>query len=163
MQSGAPLSISLENNALFNLQTKTLLGTHLDYKFSDNFNVGATVMNLTERPLTQKVNMGDEPISNTIWGLNTNYRTESRLLTKLIDKLPLIETKETSSISFDAEFAHLIPGQAKIIGEGGVAYIDDFEGTETTIELKTIQSWFLSSTPRRFPNSGALNDLQLWL
>ena len=78
-----PLSVSLENNALFNLQTKTLLGTHLDYKFSDNFNVGGTVMNLTERPLTQKVNMGDEPISNTIWGLNTSYRTDSRLLTKL--------------------------------------------------------------------------------
>jgi cell surface protein SprA len=160
LQSGAPLSISLENNALFNMQTKTLLGTHFDYKFSDNFNVGATIMNLTERPLTQKVNMGDEPISNTIWGLNTNYRTDSRLITKLIDKLPLIETKETSSISFDAEFAHLIPGQAKIIGEGGVAYIDDFEGTETTIELKTPQSWFLSSTPRSFANSGLLNDLR---
>jgi cell surface protein SprA len=160
IQSGSPLSVSLENNALFNLQTKTLLGTHLEYKFSDNFNVGATLMKLTERPLTQKVNMGDEPISNTIWGLNTNYRTESRLLTKLIDKLPLIETKETSSISFDAEFAQLIPGQAKIIGKGGIAYIDDFEGTETTIELKTMQSWFLSSTPRKFPFSGALNDLR---
>jgi cell surface protein SprA len=160
LQSGSPLSVSLENNALFNLQTKTLIGTHIDYKFSDNFNVGATLMNLTERPLTQKVSMGDEPISNTIWGLNTNYRTESRLLTKLIDKLPLIETKETSSIALDAEFAHLIPGQAKIIGEGGVAYIDDFEGTETSIELKTMQSWFLSSTPRRFPYSGALNDLR---
>ncbi len=158
--SGAPISVSLENNALFNLQTKTLLGTHLDYKFSDNFNIGGTVMNLTERPLTQKVNMGDEPISNTIMGLNTSYRTDSRLLTKWIDKLPLIETKETSSISVDAEFAQLFPGQAKIIGEGGVAYIDDFEGTETTVELKTPQSWYLSSTPRRFPYSGSLNDLR---
>jgi cell surface protein SprA len=160
IESGAPISVSLENNALFNLQTKTLMGTHLDYKFSDNFNLGATVMNLTERPLTQKVNIGDEPISNTIWGLNTSYRTESRLLTKIVDKLPLIETKETSSIAVDAEFAQLIPGQAKIIGEGGVAYIDDFEGTETTVELKTMQSWFLSSTPRRFPYSGSLNDLR---
>lgn len=160
IQSGSPLSVSLENNALFNMQTKTLLGTHMDYRFSDNFNVGATVMNLTERPLTQKVNMGDEPISNTIWGLNTNYRTESRLLTKMIDKLPLIETKEISTISLDAEFAHLVPGQAKIIGEGGVAYIDDFEGTETTVELKTVQSWTLASAPRKFPNSGTLNDLR---
>ncbi len=94
IESGAPLSVSLENNALFNLQTKTLIGTHLDYKFSDNFNVGGTIMHLTERPLTQKVNVGDEPISNTIWGLNTSYRTDSRMLTKWIDKLPLIETKE---------------------------------------------------------------------
>jgi cell surface protein SprA len=159
IESGAPLSVSLENNALFNLQTKSLIGTHMDYKFSDNFNVGGTVMHLTERPLTQKVNVGDEPISNTIWGLNTSYRTDSRMLTKWIDKLPLIETKENSSVSVDAEFAQMIPGQAKIIGEGGVAYIDDFEGTETTVELKTVQSWFLSSTPRKFRNSGLLNNL----
>ncbi|NJK84941.1 MAG: cell surface protein SprA [Bacteroidales bacterium] len=98
LESGTPLRISLENNALFNLQTKTLVGTHLDYRFSENFNVGATIMKLTERPLTQKVNIGDEPISNTIWGLNTSYRTESNFLTSLIDKLPLIETKEVSTI-----------------------------------------------------------------
>ena len=160
IESNTPLHVSLENNALFNLQTKTLLGTHLDYRFSDNFTIGGTIMNLTERPLTQKVNMGDEPISNTIWGLNANYRTESRLLTTLVDKLPLIETKEVSSLSLDAEFAHLIPGQAKVTGKGGVAYVDDFEGTETTIELKNYTAWYLASTPRRMPESNLLNDLR---
>ncbi len=158
LESGTPLKISLENNALFNLQTKTLVGTHLDYKISDNFNIGGTLLNLTERPLTQKVNMGDEPISNTIWGLNTSYRTESLFLTNLIDKLPLIETKEVSSISIDAEFAHLIPGQAKAIGKGGVAYIDDFEGTETTIEMKSMPSWVLASTPNEFNEGKLIND-----
>jgi cell surface protein SprA len=158
IESGTPLQISLENNALFNLQTKTLLGTHLDYKFSDNFTVGGTVMHLTERPLTQKVNMGDEPISNTIWGLNANYTTNSRLLTILVDKLPFIETKELSSVALNAEFAHLIPGQAHVTG--GEAYVDDFEGTETTIELKNYTSWFLASTPRRIPGSTLLNNLE---
>lgn len=128
LESGTPLKISLESNSLFNLQTKTLLGTHLDYRFSENFNIGATLMRLTERPLTEKVNMGDEPISNTMWGVNTSYRTESQLLTTIIDALPLLETKETSSIAFDAEFAHLIPGQSKAIDKDGIAYIDDFEG-----------------------------------
>ncbi|MBP1668180.1 MAG: cell surface protein SprA [Bacteroidetes bacterium] len=158
IESGTPIQISLENNALFNLQTKTLMGTHLDYKFSDNFTLGGTLMHLTERPLTQKVNMGDEPISNTIWGLNANYRTDSRLLTTLVDKLPFIETKEISSVALDAEFAHLIPGQANVIG--GEAYVDDFEGTETTIELKSYPAWFLASTPRRIPGSTLLNDLE---
>lgn len=161
LESGTPLRISLENNAMFNLQTKTLVGTHLDYKISENFNIGGTIMNLTERPLTSKVNIGDEPISNTIWGLNTSYRTESNFLTSLIDKLPLIETKEVSSISFDAEFAHLIPGTARAVGAGGVAYIDDFEGTETSIELKNREAWVLASTPRSgiFPESSLINDL----
>ncbi len=161
LESGTPLRISLENNALFNLQTKTLMGTHLDYRVSDNFIIGGTLLNLTERPLTQKVNMGDEPISNTIWGLNTSYRTQSHLLTSLIDKLPLLETKEVSSISLDAEFAHLIPGQAKAIGKGGVAYIDDFEGTETSIEMKTMPSWVLASTPREF-REGQLIDARAY-
>ncbi len=163
LESGTPLRVSLESNSLFNLQTKTLVGTHLDYKISDNFNIGGTFLNLTERPLTQKVNMGEEPISNTIWGVNTNYRTETQLLTSLIDKLPLIETKEVSNIVLDAEFAHLIPGQAKAIGKGGIAYIDDFEGTETTIEMKSLPSWILSSAPKGqsiFPEANLSNDLQ---
>lgn len=152
LESGTPIRISLESNSLFNFQTKTLLGTHLDYRFSENFNVGGTLMRLTERPLTEKVNMGDEPISNTIWGLNTSYRTESQFLTNLVDKLPLIETKEPSSIAIDAEFAHLIPGQSKKISKEGVAYIDDFEAAKTEIEIKSFSSWFLASPPKGQPN-----------
>ena len=113
LESGTPIKISLENNSLFNIQTKTLVGSHFDYKVSDDFNVGATILNLTERPLTQKVNIGDEPISNTIWGLNTSYRTESRLLTRLVDALPLIETKEPSEVTFVGEFADLVPGHSR--------------------------------------------------
>jgi cell surface protein SprA len=55
---------------MFSIQSKTLMGSHFEYRFSNDFNLGGTIMNLTERPLTEKVNMGEEPISNTIWGLN---------------------------------------------------------------------------------------------
>lgn len=147
LESGTPLQISLESNALYSIQTKTLLGTHLNYQFSENFNIGGTIMNLTERPLTQKVAIGEEPISNTIWGLNTSYQTESQFITSLVDKIPLIETKEKSSILFDAEFAQLIPGHSSAIEEEGNAYIDDFEGSETSMDLKSSFSWILASTP----------------
>jgi cell surface protein SprA len=150
LESGTPIRISLETNQLFDFQTKTLLGTHLDYKFSENFNVGATIMHLKEIPLTKKVNMGDEPISNTIWGLNTAYRTQSQILTTIIDKLPFLETKQPSSISFEGEFAQLIPGQVKDIN--GVAYIDDFEAAQTKIEMKSPFNWYLSSAPRKNPD-----------
>ena len=147
LESGTPLKISLESNSLFSIQTKTLVGTHLEYKISDNFNLGGTVMNLTERPLTQKVNIGDEPISNTIWGLNGSYRTESQWLTNMIDKLPLLETKEPSSITMIGEFAQLVPGHSKAIEKKGNAYIDDFEGSETSIDMKSFSAWSLASTP----------------
>ncbi len=163
LESGTPLQISLESNALYSIQTKTLLGTHLNYQVSDNFNIGATVMNLTERPLTQKVSIGDEPISNTIWGLNTSYRTESQFITSMVDKLPFLETKETSSIMLDAEFAQLIPGHSSVIEDEGNAYIDDFEGSETSLDMKNFSAWVLASTPQNqdinFPEASATNNL----
>ena len=164
MESGTPIRIALESNSLFNFQTKTMVGSHFDYRVSDNFNLGATVLNLTERPLTQKVNFGDEPISNTMLGFNGSYRSESQFLTTMVDKIPLIETKEKSSITVEGEFAELIPGSSRAIGKGGVSYIDDFEGSETSIEMKTFHNWVLASNPQGqstlFPEGDLHNDLQ---
>ncbi len=165
LNSGTPISISLENNSLFNIQTKTLMGTHVDYMASKDLVLGATIMNLTERPLTQKVNYGNEPISNTIWGLNGSYKTESMLITKLVDKLPFIDTKAPSPITVEGEFADLIPGHQRAIGkgEGGAAYIDDFEGSSSGIDMKNRGSWFLASTPQHqsdiFPEGDLTNSL----
>ena len=99
IESQTPIQVSLESNQFFGFQTKTLVGTHLDYRFSDNFNIGGTILHLNERPYTQKVNFGEEPISNTIWGLNTSYKTQSQLLTKLIDKIPLPQYKHPFNLS----------------------------------------------------------------
>ncbi len=99
IESGQKVTATYESNSLFSIQQKTLGGVHLDYVVSDDLAFGATVLNLSERPLTQKVNMGDEPINNTIWGFNGNYRRESRLLTKLVDYIPFINTKEVSTVS----------------------------------------------------------------
>ncbi len=162
IESQTPIQVSLESNQFFGFQTKTLLGTHLDYRFSDNFNIGGTILHLTERPYTQKVNFGDEPISNTIWGLNTSYKTESQLLTKIIDKLPLLETKAPSTISFFGEFAHLIPGHSRAISQAGNSYIDDFEASEIPLDLKSFNAWSMASIPQGqdnlFPEARFNND-----
>jgi cell surface protein SprA len=149
--SGQPIKISLESNALFNIQTKSLIGSRFEYAFSKNFNLGGTVMNMTERPLTQKVNIGDEPVSNTILGFDGNYKSESRFLTKMIDKLPFISTKEVSSITASGEVAYLIPGHSSAIGNSGTSYIDDFEGSKTPIDMKSPNAWYLASTPQKQP------------
>jgi cell surface protein SprA len=163
LSSGTAIKISLESNSLYSFQTKTFIGTHLDYKFSNNFNLGATILNLTERPLTEKVNIGDEPISNTIWGLNGSYSTSSQFLTTMVDKLPFLETKEPSSFTVNGEFAQLIPGHSKALGKTGTAYIDDFEGSETSIDLKSFSSWSLASTPQDvslFPEASYTDNLK---
>jgi cell surface protein SprA len=165
LNSGTPIRISLESASLFNIQTKTLMGTHINHRISDNFNVGATIMRLSERPLTQKVNYGDEPIANTIWGLNTTYSTESLLMTKVLDKLPFYSSNAASRLTFIGEFAHLIPGHSRRIGSAGTAYIDDFEGSKSSIDLKNVQTWFIASTPQHqftpgmFPEGAPGTDL----
>lgn len=152
LNSGTPINISLESNSMFNIQTKTLMGLRVDYMINKNFNVGATVLNLTEKPLTQKVNYGDEPISNTIWGLDGAYSTDARWLTKMVDLIPLIQTKTPSNITINGEFAHLIPGHSRAIGPTGTTYIDDFESSKSTIDLRNIGNWFLASTPQGQPD-----------
>jgi cell surface protein SprA len=163
LNSGTPINISLESNNMFDIQTKTLLGAHVDYMVNKKFNLGATVLNLSEKPLTQKVNFGDEPISNTIWGINGDYQTDSRLLTKIIDWLPFLETKAQSNVTIAGEFAHLIPGHSKAIGNTGTSYIDDFEGSKSSIDLRTVQNWFIASTPQHqmdlFPETAPSSGL----
>jgi len=149
LNSGTPVNISLENNAQFNVQTQRLMGAHVDYAANKDLSIGATILNMRERPLTQKTNFGDDPISNTIWGMDLSYQTESRWLTKMIDKLPFISTKAPSKITFNGEFAQFIPGHPKSIGASGTSYIDDFEGSQSTIDLKSavISNWYMASTP----------------
>jgi cell surface protein SprA len=163
IESQTPIQVSLENNQYFGFQTKTLVGTHLDYKASDKFDIGGTILHLTERPYTQKVNYGEEPISNTIWGLNASYKTESQLLTKMIDKIPLLHTKAPSSISAFGEFANLIPGHSQAISSAGNSYIDDFESSEIPLDLKAFNAWSISSVPQGqdqlFPEARFNNNL----
>lgn len=163
LESGTPIKISLESNSMLSMQSKTLLGTHLDYKVSNNFMLGATILNLTERPLTQKVNIGDEPISNTIWGIDGTYKTDVPFLTKLVDYIPFIQTKEMSSIVVNGEFAHLIPGHSRAIDKAGTAYIDDFEGTKTSMDIHSYGGWYMASTPQKqtdlFPEANFIDSI----
>jgi cell surface protein SprA len=163
IESQTPIQVSLESNQFFGFQTKTLVGTHLDYRVSDNFDIGGTILHLTERPYTQKVNYGEEPISNTIWGLNTSYKAQSQLLTKIIDKIPLLDTKTPSSFSFFGEFANLIPGHSRAISNAGNSYIDDFEASEIPLDLKSFNAWTIASIPQGqdqlFPEARLNNNL----
>jgi len=166
LSSGTPIKISLESNSLFNVQMKTLLGTHLDYKVSKDVNIGGTLLKLKERPLTPKVNAGDEPISNTMIGLDGGFKKELPFITKWVDMLPFIETKKKSNINFSGEIAALIPGHNKAIDiteENGSSYIDDFEGSQSAIDIKALNSWVLASVPQGqpdlFPEASLYNDL----
>lgn len=148
LNSGTPITISLENQSTFATTDQRMFGLNLDYAFSENFNLGATLLNLNERPITQKVNYGDEPINNTIWGMNINYKAKMPWITKAVDLLSFHSTTSESNFQFEGEFAHFIPGHSRAIGKEGTTYIDDFEATKSTTDLRSIYKWHLASTPQ---------------
>ena len=147
LESGTNVDVKLENQSTFSMQRKSLFGAHLEYEFTKDLVIGGTIMHLRERPLTTKVNMGSEPLANTIWGVNGSWKTELQWLTNAIDKIPWISATEPSTFSINAEFAHLIPGHTNDVGSAGTAYIDDFEATTTNIDVHYPSYWFLASTP----------------
>lgn len=148
LEAQTPIKVQLESNSLFGFNSKSLVGAHFNYEFNKDFNWGATVMNLTEKPLTQKVNIGNEPISNTVLGTDFSFRSEVPFLTKMVDFLPVISTKEKSFITASGEFAYLIPGTQRAIGQGGISYIDGFEGSQSAINISNFGSWRLASVPQ---------------
>ncbi|MFZ4783897.1 MAG: cell surface protein SprA [Flavobacteriales bacterium] len=156
LSSGQAINISVESNSLFNMQFKTMIGSRFDYQFNDYFTAGATVLNLRERPITQKVNAGEEPVNNTVVGGDFNFQKDTPFLTQLVDRIPLIDTKEKSSISFSGEVAKLFPGHSRAISKTGNAYVDDFEGSQSVIDLRSLNQWFLASTPKMQSTPGGL-------
>lgn len=159
--SGQAINISMESQLMFNTQRKRFLGLNLERKFSENLLLGATVVNYAERPLTQKVNFGDEAVNNTMAGMNLMFNKEVPFLTRLADKIPLVNTEAPSNINFKAEGAYLIPGQNKGINDQ--SYIDDFEQSSTKISIKDPAMWSLASKPEKnfndpIYNNAGLND-----
>ena len=151
LASGTPITVTPETDD--NYQTdKRMFGVNLDYVFSQDFTIGATLLNLSERPITNKVNYGDEPINNLIWGLNFAYKTEVPFITKAIDLLSFHHTTTKSYLNLDGEFAHFIPGHNRQIGKSGTTYIDNFESAKSTIDLMNMSNWVLASTPQGQPD-----------
>ncbi len=163
LNSGQPIKVSTESNSMFNLQFKTMIGSRFDYTVNDHLSLGATFLNLRERPVTQKVNMGDEPVNNTVIGADFNYQNEVPAFTRWVDKIPLIDTKAKSNITLGAEVAKLFPGHSRAISKDGNAYLDDFEGSQSVIDLRSLNQWFMASTPKLqnnlFPESAFEDSL----
>jgi cell surface protein SprA len=164
LEAQSPITISFESNQNFGLQTKSLFGTHINYAVSDKLNIGGTFLHLSEKPYTTKVSYGEDPISNSVYGLDLSYKTDSRFLTTMIDKIPFIQTSTPSSINFFGEFAYLDPGHSKAVSSAGIVYIDDFESSEIPLDLRTYSAWALASVPQGqsslFPEGSLTKNLK---
>ena len=148
--SGAPVSVSLENNSAFSLQTRRFMGLNIEHKFSDKFVMGANILNLKEKPLTQKVSYGVEPVNNTVFGVNATFSDEAPYLSDFASAISFADSKVKSNISVTGEFAYLMPGSPSGIDVtgGSTSYIDDFESAQILMDIKSVSQWALASVPQ---------------
>ena len=159
--SGVPINVSTENNSVFNQQQKTFMGVDVEHRFSDKFILGGTILNVNEKPITQKVNFGADPINNTMFGLNVDYSTEMPIFTKWVNKIPFVDTDVPSNLNVRADFAYLLPGTPSGVNVNGQAttYVDDFEASQIPIDLLSPLNWFAASTPQSQNLNGSLSGL----
>ncbi len=155
IDSGQSISVTLENQSLFSTQRKTLLGLDLQYQINKDFNIGATLLHFSEKALTEKVNIGDEVINNSMFGFNLSYNTKFMWLTNLLNKIPTVNAVAPSTFNVNAEFAQLVPHKQKSGSNKGSSYIDDFESSQSGIDLRSPYAWQMASTPYD-PGQGAL-------
>ena len=146
IDAGTSVNVSLESNTDYGQTRKTMFGVNWEYDFSKNFQMSGTLQHLSEQALTTKVSMGSEPLKNTLWGVNLNWKKESQWLTNVLDKIPFLHLTQPSQISFTSEFAQLLAGEAGGT-QDNASYIDDFENTKNGIDVMTPTSWFISSVP----------------
>ena len=152
IDAGTAVNVSLESNSDYGMQRKTMFGVNWEYDFSRNLQLSGTLQHLSEQSLTNKVTMGSEPLNNTLWGLNINWKKESQWLTDMLDKLPFLHLTQPSQISFTGEFAQLIAGRNSGT-QDNASYLDDFENTTNKIDIAMPASWIISSVPSTFPES----------
>jgi len=165
LQKGQEIKIEYENNQLTQIGKKSFTGVRAEYQFTDNITLGSTYFNLKEQPLQDKIRIGDEPVNNSVIGLDANAYFEAPWLTRLIDQVPLLQTKENSSLSFSGEFAQLRPDVAQTSAvsdaiesgrlfedeENGLSFIDDFEGSDISLSFMNPSRWNLAAAPAAVP------------
>ena len=178
LAAGREISIDYEQNSFSNLQKKTLLGARANWSMGDKYELGATAMRLNQKSPIDKFRIGEEPIQNTIWGVDGSMNLQPQWLTRAVDAIPLVQTKAESSISLSGEFAQLRPGHSTTeafertrsnlqdIGEdfssdelGGISYIDDFEGFENTFSLRqNLGAWQVAAAPDSVASAPNLDE-----
>ncbi len=165
LKQGQEIKIEYESNDLVQIEQKTFTGVRAEYDVNNDITLGGTFFQLKERPLQDKIRIGDEPINNSIVGFDADASFDLPWLTRMVDNVPLLQTKAESRITFSGEFAQLRPDVAQTNAvsdamdsgdlfpdeENGVSFVDDFEGVKTSIPFKQPSQWHLAAAPALVP------------
>ncbi len=168
LQPGADLRITYEQNELFQIASKTLLGMRGEMPIGRFSDLNFTVMTMREETLAEKVRVGEEPINNMIFGIDGRTRIPVNFVTDAMNRLPFFSSMTESNFQLSGEAAYIRPNRntkrsTVDIDQGkGVAYIDDFEGARRSVPIGiAFGSWKYASPPFRTPVLGELSPEEM--
>ena len=147
------LNVTFDRHQFVNFDKKTILGIRSQMDIGDNSFIGGTALYYNQSIMNEKVEVGYEPMRNFMFGLNGRFKRDLPFITQSLDKMPIIETDKQSGISFEGEFAQILPNPNPINNKAtgdpnGVAFIDDFEGSKRTTSIPILRRfWRESSAP----------------
>jgi cell surface protein SprA len=160
----ANLKIEYESQDIFNITTRTLLGLRADYQLFKtrqmDASLGFTTMWYNQALITDRVRLGDEPVSNTMFGFDGRMTWDLPWVTKFVDLLPFYDTKAQSSFNVRGEWAMMLPTPNRRTSDVAsdrnepVVYIDDFEGAQRYISLGLTPTLWIHSSPPQDPLIG---------
>lgn len=154
----ANLRIEYEQQDIFQIATKSIVGIRADYQLYNKRNVtanlGSTFLHYNQSAQIDRVRLGQEPIANTMIGFDAEFNADVPFITKALDWLPFYDTKAPSTFNVNSEIAWVIPEpnkrESSVASDNGapVVYIDDFEQAQRPITLgMNYTQWTHSSPP----------------
>ncbi|HDL04426.1 MAG TPA: cell surface protein SprA [candidate division Zixibacteria bacterium] len=140
----ADLAIDFEYSPFIQAQKKTLFGLRSEYEYSKNLKLGSTILYKSDKATQRKPKIGQETSRMFVWDGDISFRVKSNFLTKMANALPLFSTERESNLAVSAEVAQSYPNP----NVDGVAYLDDFEGSQESYSLSVFrESWLISAKP----------------
>ena len=124
--SNPEVTIEYEDNILISFDKRVMLGTRAELDLGENSFLGLTGLYYNQSIADERVDVGSEPVRNMLWDFNGRFARETPFITRLVDRLPLLETDAVSKFRLEGELAQVIPDPNPL----GTAYIDDFEASK---------------------------------
>ncbi len=152
MNSMDKITVEYEEIPLFSLENKTLIATQaeLGNKDNDRFYLNGLLAFQSEKVKEERPKIGGENRSIFLAGVESGYKLEMPFLTKLVDKLPLINTDHMSKLNLASTFNLSIPhiyGSQKQPNKSE-AYVEDMESSLESMGLGISRKlWVQASKP----------------
>ncbi len=166
IQQISNVTIQFEQNDVFTTATRTLLGLRGDLMISKNIKLGFTLFNYNQQIITDKVLIGEEPISNWIGGIDGSATIPLPFVSKALSILPFFNSRDKTTLTLSGEIAYVMPQNnsnnsgVNCDGNQGTAMIDDFEGARYAIPLDgSYGFWHFAAPPVVNINN---NGLTIW-